>query len=168
VRRAGILYLVVWLLVGTFFVASVYFADGAESWGREGRYVSGFVFVYALALAGGLPTQIIAALLVRWLTRRTGLNSVVHWLAFGAAVGVVLPWIVARLAYLLEGVRFAHQWQSVKSALMFPLMAAMMYEVNPAWVLAVVGAATAGTVRLLMFRIAEPEPRRATRGPRAA
>jgi len=147
--RAAVAGVVVWLLVGTFFVASVYFADSAQSWGREGRWLSGFFYVYALALVGGFPIQIVAALLLRALTRATRWDGVVHWIAFGAALGFALPWAFARAGYLLEGVRFPHEWQNVKSALMFPLMAAMMHETHSAWALAAVGAATGGTVRLM-------------------
>jgi hypothetical protein len=148
--RAALSYVVVWLLVGTFFVASVHFADSAQSWGREGRWLSGFFYVYALALAGGFPIQIVAALLLRRLTRATRWDRVVHCIGFGGALGLVLPWAFARAGYLLEGVRFPHEWQNVKSALMFPLMGAMMHETHPAWVLAAVGAATGGSVRLMM------------------
>ena len=144
------MYLVLWLLAGTFFVACAYFADSAQSWGREGRWLSGFVYVYALALVGGFGIQIVAALLVRGLTRATRLDRVVHWIAFGAALGFALPWAFARAGYLLEGVRFPHEWQNVKSALMFPLVAAMMHETHPAWVLAAVGAATGGSVRVIL------------------
>jgi hypothetical protein len=37
----------------------------------------------------------------------------------------------ARAGYLLEGIRFAHEWQTAKTVLMFPLMGAVMYEVQP-------------------------------------
>ena len=116
------------VLVGAFFVAAVYFADALESWGREKRWVSGFLQVYLLALIGGLAIQIVAAILLRSLTRLCGLNGLLHWIAFGAAVGFALPWIFARLGYVLEGVYFPTEWQTVKSAVMFPLMGAMMYR----------------------------------------
>jgi hypothetical protein len=144
------LYLIVAVLVGTFFVASVYFADGAESWGREGRWVPGFLQVYRLALLLGFVLQVVAAVFLRWLTRVTGMNGFVHWIAFGAAIGFALPWMFARLAYVLEGVYFSTEWQSVKSAVIFPLMAAMMYETHSVWVRFAVGAATGGTVRLIL------------------
>ncbi len=144
---ALLLYLLAWILVGTFFVTCVYFADSAQSWRREGRGVAGFLYTYALALPGGFALQVTAALLVLLLTRVTRRNGVVHWLGFGAAVGIALPWALARAGYLLEGARFAYQWQWLKTALMFPLMGAMMYEVQPAWSLLGVGAATAGLCR---------------------
>lgn len=148
-RHADLVYIMVWLLVGTFFVASVYFSASADSWRREGRLVFGFFYVYALTLALGFVLQIVGAVLLRWLTRVTRLNALVHWIGFGAALGIVLPWMSARAGYLLEAAYFPNEWQSVKSALMFPLMGSMMYEVRPAWVLVAVGAATAGTVRVL-------------------
>ena len=64
-----LVYFVAWLVVGTFFVTCVYFADSAQSWGREGRWVAGFVQTYALALPGGFVIQIGAALLLRLFTR---------------------------------------------------------------------------------------------------
>lgn len=103
-------YLVVSVLAGTFFVACAYFADAGQSWGREGRWVSGFLYVYALSLAGGLAIQIAAALLLRWLTRATGANNRIHWMVLGAALGIALPWACARLGYVLEGIRFPYEW----------------------------------------------------------
>jgi hypothetical protein len=149
-KHWNILYFPVAVLVGTFFVALVYFGDGAESWGREGRWVPGFLQVFTLALVGGLAVQLFFAFLLRWLTRLSGLNGVVHWIAVGAALGFALPWIFARLGYALEGVYVSSEWQSLKSAVMFPLMAAMMYEVHSAWVRLAVGAATGGTLRAIM------------------
>lgn len=154
IRRAGVGYVVVAVLVGTFFVACAYFADSALSWGREGRWISGFLYVYVLAFAGGFAIQIIAAVLLRWVTRVTRLNGLVHWIGFGAAIGLALPWMFAHLGYLIEGVYFRHEWQNVKSVLMFPLMGAMMYQVHSAWVLIAVGAATGGTLRLTMRHLA--------------
>jgi hypothetical protein len=152
----AIAYLAVWLLVGSFFVACAYFAESSASWRREERPVWGFLQTYALALTGGCAIQILAALLLRLLTRAARLNGVIHWLGFGAALGIAVPWAVARAAYLLEGLRFPHEWQTAKSVLMFPLMGAMMYEVRSAWVLLAVGAATGGTVRLMMRNLARP------------
>lgn len=149
---ALLLYLVVWILVGTLLVTCLYFADSAQSWRREGRGVAGFLYTYALALPGGFAVQVAAALLVLLLTRVTRLNGALHWLAFGAAVGLALPWALARAGYALEGARFAHQWQWLKTALMFPLMGAMMYEVQPVWSLLGVGAATAGLCRAAVVR----------------
>ena len=100
------LYVIIAVLVGTFFVAAVYFADGAESWGREGRWAAGFLQVYRLALLIGFAIQIVAAVLLRWLTRVSGMNRLAHWVVFGAAIGFALPWIFARLGYVLEGVYF--------------------------------------------------------------
>lgn len=142
------MYILVWLLAGTFFVASVYFADAADSWGLEGSHVWGFFYTYMLALIGGFPIQIVAAVAVRYLTRSMRLHGFVYWSGLGAAAGAVLPWVFARAGYLLEGVHFAHEWQTVKAALMFPLSGAMMYEVHPVWVRLAVGAATGGTVWL--------------------
>ena len=139
-------YFVVWLLVGTFFVSCAYFADSAQSWGREGRWIRGFLYTYALALPGGFAIQLGAAMLLQLLTRRTRLNGLIHWIGFGAALGIAVPWAFARAGYVLEGLRFPHQWQAVKSVLMFPLMGAMMHEVQPAWAQIAVGAATAATV----------------------
>jgi hypothetical protein len=155
-RFGSFLYVVVTALAGTFFVACAFFADTAQSWGREGRWVAGFLYVYALSLAGGFAIQIAAAFLLRWLTRATGADGLIHWMVFGAALGIALPWACARLGYLVEGIRFAYEWQNVKSALMFPLMAAMMYETHPAWVRLAVGAATGGTVRLVFGRPRRP------------
>jgi hypothetical protein len=150
----GVLYVIIAVLVGTFFVASVYFADGAESWGREGRWAAGFLQVYRLALLIGFPIQIVAAVVLRWLTRVSGMNRLAHWVVFGATIGFALPWIFARLGYVLEGVYFPTEWQTVKSAVMFPLMGAMMYEAHPAWVRVAVGAATGGTLRLMIPHLA--------------
>jgi hypothetical protein len=147
-------YVIVAVLVGTFFVASVYFADGAESWGREGRSVPGFLQVYRLALLLGCLLQVVAAVLLRWLTRVTGMNGLVHWTAFGAALGFALPWMFARLGYVLEGIYFPTEWQTAKSAVLFPLMAAMMYETHSVWVRLAVGAATGGTLRLIIPALA--------------
>ena len=144
------MYVVAFVLVGTFFVASVYFADAAASWGREGRWLWGFFFTYALTLIAGFTIQILAAVLLRWMTRVTRWDRVLHWVGFGAALGLSLPWILARLGYVLERSYFAPEWQTVKAVLMFPLAGAMMYQVQPAWVLLAVGGATAGTVRLMM------------------
>ena len=134
-------------------MAAAYFVDSAASWGREGRWVSGFGLAYALAFAGGFAIQVVAALCVLGLTRAIRRHGLVDWIAAGGAIGAALPWGLARLGYLLEGIHFPHDWQGVKTALMFPLMGAMMYEVRPAWVLAAVGAATAGTVRLFSRRL---------------
>jgi hypothetical protein len=142
-----VVYLAVSVLAGTFFVACAYFADTAQSWGREGRWISGFLYVYALSLVGGFAIQTAAALLLRWLTRAAGADGLIHWVIAGAALGIALPWTCARLGYLVEGIRFPYEWQNVKSTLMFPLMAAMMYETHPAWVRLAVGAATGGTLR---------------------
>lgn len=150
----GVLYVIIAVLVGTFFVAAAYFADALESWGREERWVSGFVQVYVLALIGGFAIQIVAAILLRSMTRVCGLNGFLHWIAFGAAVGFAVPWIFARLGYVLEGVYFPTEWQTVKSAVMFPLMGAMMYEAHSAWVRVAVGAATGGTLRLMIPHLA--------------
>jgi hypothetical protein len=152
VPERGVVYIVVAVLVGTFFVAAVYFADSAESWGREGLWVSGFLRIYTLALAGGFGIQIVAAVSLRWLTRVSGLNGLVHWIGFGAALGFALPWAVARLGYVIESAHFPREWQTVKFIVMFPLMGAMMYEVHSVWVMAAVGAATGGTLRLIMRR----------------
>ena len=146
------LYVVTWILVGTFFVTCVYFADSAQSWRREGRGLAGFFYTYALALPGGFAVQVSAALLVLLLARVTRLNGVLHWLGFGAAVGIALPWALARAGYLLEGTRFPYEWQRLKTMLMFPLMGAMMYEVQPTWSLLAVGAATAGLCRMSCVR----------------
>ena len=156
-----LLYIVSWILVGTFFVTCVYFADSAQSWRREGRGVAGFLYTYALALPGGFAVQVAAALLVMLLTRVTRLNGIIHWLGFGAAVGIALPWALARAGYLLEGTRVAHQWQWLKNVLMFPLMGAMMYEVQPAWSLLAVGAATAGLCRMSSVRSNAADRRKA-------
>ena len=153
----GFAYLTLAVLVGTFYVACAYFADSARSWGREGRWVSGFAYVYALALAGGFAIQLLAAVLLRWVTRATGRNRVVHWIGVGAVIGIALPWIVARFGYLLEHLRFPTEWQGLKSAVMFPLMAAMMYEVHSPWIQLAVGAATGGTVRLLLRHLISPD-----------
>lgn len=152
VPERGVLYVVVAVLVGTFFVAAVYFADSAESWAREGLWVSGFLRTYALALAGGFGIQIVAAVCLRWLTRVFGLDGLVHWIGFGAALGFALPWALARLGYLIETAHFPREWQTVKLVVMFPLMGAMMYDVQPGWVMAAVGAATGGTLRLIVRR----------------
>jgi hypothetical protein len=154
-----LVYAVVWLVVGGFFVAAVPFADAAESWGREGRWVSGYLYVYALSLAGGWAMQIAAAALLRGLTAATGLNGVAHWLGLGAVFGVAVPWTAARTGYLLEGLHFPHEWQGVKSLLLFPLMAAMTYETYPVWMLMAAGAATAATVRVLLARRLSSAPR---------
>jgi hypothetical protein len=140
------MYILIWLLAGTFFVAAVYFVDAADSWGLEGRHVWGFFYTYMLALIGGFPIQIVAAVAVRYLTRSMRLHGSLYWSGLGAAAGAVVPWAFARAGYLLEGVHFAHEWQTVKAALMFPLSGAMMYEVHPVWVRLAVGAATGGTV----------------------
>jgi hypothetical protein len=149
-----VLYVVIAVLVGTFFVAAAYFAEALESWGREERWVSGFLQVYVLALVGGFAIQIVAAILLRSLTRVCGVNGLLHWIAFSAALGFAVPWIFARLGYVLEGVYFAAEWQTVKSAVMFPLMGAMMYEAHSAWVRVAVGAATGGTLRLMIPNLA--------------
>lgn len=151
VRRLGavLLYTAVWVLVGTLSVACVYFADAAESWATEERRLAGFVSTFALALILGCPVQIVAALCARVLMRFTR-DALVSWAACGAALGVALPWAFARAGYALEAVHFARDWQSAKSALMFPLMGPMMYETQPAWVMVAVGATTAATVRWLM------------------
>ena len=98
----------------------------------------------------GFAIQIVTAVLLRWLTRVSGMNGLAHWTIFGAVIGFAVPWISARLGYVLEGVYFSSEWQSVKSAVMFPLMAAMMYEAHSVWVRLAVGAATGGTVRLIL------------------
>ena len=144
------MYVVAFVLVGTFFVASVYFADSAQSWRREGRWLWGFFFTYALTLIAGFMIQIFAAVLLRWVTRVTQRDRLFHWIVFGAALGLSLPLILARLGYALERFYFAPEWQTVKAVLMFPLTGAMMYEVQPALVLLAVGGATGGTVRVMM------------------
>ena len=149
-EAGGIAYVVVFVLVATFFVASVYFVDSAPSWSREGRPLWGFFFTYALTLIAGFMIQILAAVLLRWMTRVTGRHDAFHWIVFGAVLGLSLPWIFARVGYVVERFYFAPEWQTVKTVVMFPLMGAMMYEVQPAWVLLVVGGATGGTVRLMM------------------
>lgn len=160
-RPVSFVYILASLLVGTFFVAAVYFADSAQSWGREGRRVFGFFYVYALALVAGFPMQIVAAILLRWITRVTRLDGFAHWVGFGAALGIAVPWTFAGLGYVLEGAYFPREWQSVKSGLMFPMMGAMMYVVQRAWLLAAVGGATGGTLRLMMryFQRLRPLPR---------
>ena len=98
----------------------------------------------------GFAMQIVAAVLLRWLTRVSGMNGLAHWIIFGAVIGFAVPWISARLGYALEGLYFPSEWQTVKSAVLFPLMAAMMYEAHSVWVRLVVGAVTGGTVRLIL------------------
>lgn len=147
-------------MVGTFFVTCVYFADSAQSWRREGRGVPGFLYTYALALPGGLAIQLAAAISLRVLTRAARVDGFFHWVVFGAALGMALPWAGARAGYLLEGLRFPHHWQVVKSVLMFPLMGAMMHETQPAWAQITVGAATAGTVWLAMRKTSRDARRR--------
>jgi hypothetical protein len=78
------------------------------------------------------------------------MNGLAHWVVFGAAIGFVVPWAFARLGYALEGLYFPSEWQTVKSAVMFPLMATMTYEAHSVWVRLAVGAATGGTVRLIL------------------
>ena len=151
---SALVYLAAWLVVGTFFVTCAYFADSAQSWRREGRGVAGFLYTYALALPGGFAIQIAAAVLLRLLTRATRLSGIITWLCLGGALGVAVPWAFARAGYVLESLRFAHEWQAAKTALMFPLMGAMMYEVHPVWMQIAVGAATAATVRLTLGRLA--------------
>jgi hypothetical protein len=148
--RMPVVYIVCWLLTGTLFVALVYFADSAQSWRLEGRLVFGFFYTYVLGLVSGFAVQIIAALVVRWLTHVTRLNALIPWLGYGAIVGIVVPWALARAGYLLEGIHFPQAWQTIKAALMFPMMGPMMYGTQPIWVMSLVGAATAGTVRLSM------------------
>jgi hypothetical protein len=145
-----VVYIACWLLTGTLFVALVYFADSAPSWRLEGLLVFGFFYTCVLALISGFAVQILAALVVRRLTQITRLNGLISWLGYGAAVGVVIPWALARAGYLLERIHFPQEWQTIKAALIFPMMGAMMYETQPIWVMCLVGAATAGTVRLSM------------------
>jgi hypothetical protein len=155
IRRDGLaVYLPITVLAGTFFVTVAYFSDSAESWGREGRWIPGFVQTYGLALAGGFVMQAVFAVLLRWSTRVTRLNGPLHWIAAGALLGVILPWAFARLGYLLERMRFPADLQQPKFILNFPLMGAMMYEVQAVWVLAAVGAATGGTAHVVMRLLA--------------
>ena len=147
---SALVYLAAWLMVGTFFVTCAYFADSAQSWRREGRGVAGFLYTYALALPGGFAIQMSAAVLLRLITRAMGLRGIIPWLCLGGALGVAVPWTFARAGYLLEGLRFAHEWQAAKTAMMFPLMGAMMYEMHPVWTQIAVGAASAVTVRLML------------------
>jgi hypothetical protein len=132
-RRVSIVYIACWLLTGTFFVGLVYFADSAQSWRLEGRFVFGFFYTCVLTLISGFAVQIIAALVVRWLTQITRLDGLISWLGYGAAIGVVVPWALARVGYLLEGIHFPQEWQTIKAALIFPMMGAMMYEIQPIW-----------------------------------
>lgn len=146
----GLFYIVTAILIGTLFVAAAYFLDAAESWGREGRWVPGFVQTYVLALAGGFAAQAAFAVLLLWLTRAARPAGPARWIGFGTVLGVVVPWAFARAGYLVEGLRFSAELQPVKFVLRFPLMGAMMYETQPLWVLAAVGAATGGTLFLVM------------------
>jgi hypothetical protein len=151
--RAALLYLIIGVLAGTLFVSLAYFADSADSWGREGRWASGFVLTYSLALAGGFLVQAAFALLLRWLTRVTRQSGLVQWVAFGAVLGVALPWAVARVGYWLDALYFSADLQRLKAALLFTLTGSMMYAAQPAWVQASVGAATALTLGLVAGRL---------------
>lgn len=145
-------YFPVAILTGTLFVTLAYFAESARSWGLEGRWAAGFAQTYALALAGGLVMQVVFAALLRWATRASRLPGPVPWIVAGALLGIVLPWAFARLGYVLEGTRFPADLQRLKFILIFPLMGAMMYEVQPVWVQAAAGAATGGTIYVFARR----------------
>lgn len=138
------------ILVGSLFVASVYFAGSAEDWAREGRRLSGFLRTYALALAGGFAVQAVFGVLFCWLIRATRFASPAGWVFAGAALGIAVPWAFARAGYLVEGWRFPADLQGLKSALTFPLMGAMMYELQPLWVQAAIGMATGVALGVLI------------------
>jgi MFS family permease len=160
----SVIFVVAAVFVGTFFVAMAYFSDAAESWGREGRRASGFVLVYSLALAGGFLVQVVFAVLLRWVTQATRLTGMASWILFGAALGFVVPWTLARLGYLVEGLYFPADLQSLKRAVMFPLAGAMMYAVQPAWISASVGGATGAALRLLATMLENWSVRQRARG----
>lgn len=153
-------YFPVAILTGTFFVTLAYFVDSARSWGLEGRWLAGFAQTYGLALAGGFVMQVAFAALLHQATRGTRLAGPVPWIVVGALLGILLPWAFARLGYVLDGTRFPADLQRLKFILIFPLMGAMMYEVQPVWVQAAVGAATGGTIYFFARRRRSLETRR--------
>lgn len=142
------------VLVGSLLVAAIYFAESAEDWALEGRRISGFLRTYALTLAGGFAAQAVFGLLFCWLVRVARLEGLAGWIIIGAALGVAVPWTFARAGYLVEGWRFPADLQPLKAALIFPLMGAMMYELQPLPVQAAIGAATGAFLGLLMRGLA--------------
>lgn len=157
-----VVYVVAAVLVGTFFVAIAYFSDSAESWGREGRWASGFALIYSLALAGGFLVQIVFALLLRGVAQATRFNGFASWTASGAMLGVAVPWAFARLGYLIDGLYFPAGLQRAKFSLMFCLQGSMMFVAQPLWVLAAVGAVTGAVLWFVTACLAAwSEPRRA-------
>jgi uncharacterized protein YfiM (DUF2279 family) len=159
----SVIYVVAAVWVGTLFVAIAYFSDSAGSWGREGRWASGFVLIYSLALAGGFLVQVLFAVLLRWLTRTANRQGIASWILSGAALGIGVPWSLARLGYLMEGLYFSAELQPLKRALTFPLAGAMMYAVQPAWVLIAVGAATGAALWPLATALEKWSDRRRAR-----
>jgi hypothetical protein len=60
-------------------------------------------------------------------------------------------------------VYFSADLQRIKAFLMFSLAGPMMFAVQPAWILAAVGAATAATLRLVVSWVGERPSRSAPR-----
>lgn len=138
------------VLVGSLLVASIYFAGSAEDWAREGRQFSGFLRTYALTVAGGVAVQAAFGILFCWLMRAGRLDRLAGWIVIAGALGIAVPWAFARAGYVVEGWRFSADLQPLKAALTFPLMGAMMYELQPLWVQAAIGAATGVVLGLLL------------------
>jgi hypothetical protein len=150
---AALVFGTVAVLAGSFFTAIAYYAGAAGSWAVEDRQISGFLFVYALTLAGGAPAEIVYAVLLRWLTRLLDWHGAARWVLTGAVLGLAVPWSLSRIGYLIERMYFPSELQRLKAALLFPLVGPMMYAVQPAWVRVSIGAATALSLWVVFRRV---------------
>jgi hypothetical protein len=156
--RAALLYAVVAVLAGSFFTATAYYAEAAASWALEDRRVNGFVYVYALTVAGATPTLLVFAAMVRAVTRLLRWNGFAPWTLAGGILGVAVPWMFSALGYALDRLYFPNDLQGLKRGLMFPLIGPMMYAVQPFGVRVTIGLATS----IALWMIVRTETRAAS------
>jgi len=104
--------------------------------------------VYALSFLGSLPAVLVAAFTVRRLAAALGWERLLPWLAAGTAICFALPWLFARMGYLIERTYFPAEWQGAKRAAVFPFMGPMMHQMQPLAVQLAVAVATAGVFYL--------------------
>jgi hypothetical protein len=140
--RATLGYYALAMVAGSFFVALSYYTRSAGQWGEEGRWVTGFLFVYALTAVGALPSLVVFAFLLRRVTAASPPRGGLFWLAAGAGLGVAVPLLFSYVGFLIEGTYFPAARQPLKRALVFPFMGPMMYSAQPLWVLLIVAVAT--------------------------
>lgn len=151
-RRVSLVYYSIAILVGSLLIALAYYGQSLVRWGPGDRLLAGFLFVYALALAGGVPAQLANAFLLRRVTGAIHWHRPWHWLLLGTIIGWTVVWTLSQLGYLIERAYFPAELQRVKALLMFPFLGPIMFSAQPVSLVVAVAAATALVLRRVHMR----------------